>query len=208
VKLVAGLGNPGPQHAQSRHNMGFFVVAELAQRWGLPPARYERAWEGTLSAGQRADQRVLLLQPQTYMNASGRSVAAVWRYYQLDLADLLVVLDDLDLPLGRLRLRAGGSSGGHKGLTDVIRHLGSDEFARLRLGIGRVPRRATVEYVLGRFGPQEREDAAAAVRAGADAGECWLDRGLAAAMNAFNRRRPAPEAGPSAPDGPSQGDAS
>lgn len=208
MKLVAGLGNPGPQHAQSRHNMGFFIVAELAQRWDLPPARYERGWEAMLGEGQRGGQRVLLLQPQTYMNASGRSVAAVWRYYQLALEDLLVVLDDLDLPLGQLRLRAGGSSGGHKGLTDVIRHLGSDQFARLRLGIGRVPRSATVEYVLGRFGPQEREDAAAAVQAGADAVECWLDRGLTAAMNAFNRRRPAPEAGPSTPDAPPQGDAS
>lgn len=195
MKLVAGLGNPGRRYAESRHNIGFHVVAELARRWGLGAARYERRFEGLLAEGQRGDQRVLLLQPQTYMNVSGRSVAAVWRFYKLALTDLMVVVDDLDLPVGRVRLRAGGSAGGHRGMADIIRHLGSEEFPRLRIGIGKVPAAATVEYVLGRFRPEERDVIAQAVATAADAVECWLDRGLEIAMTRFNRR-----------NGPSQGD--
>ncbi|MGD8453749.1 MAG: aminoacyl-tRNA hydrolase [Phycisphaerae bacterium] len=188
MKLIAGLGNPGPRYEHSRHNMGFRLVAELAQRWQAPAPRFERRFEGLLAEAQHAGQRVLLLQPQTYMNLSGRSVAAVWRYYRLSLADLLVINDELDLPVGRIRLRAGGSSGGHKGLDDVIRCVGDEGFARLRIGIGKVDRSATVEYVLTGFAPQEREVIETAIVTAADAVEAWLARGIAAAMNDFNRK--------------------
>jgi len=209
LKLVVGLGNPGPRYAQSRHNIGFRVVEELARRWAVDEARYEPRFEGLLGEAQRGGQRVVLLQPQTYMNLSGRSVAAVWRFYKLDLPDLLVIVDDLDLPVGQLRLRPGGSAGGHKGLTDVIQHVGSEEFPRLRIGIGKVDRSVTVEYVLAGFEPQEQETIDAALQTAADAVECWLARGIDASMNAFNRK-PDGESrtGPQGTSGPAQGDAS
>ena len=209
MKLIAGLGNPGRRYAGSRHNVGFLVVAELARRWQVGEAHYERKFEGLLGQAQRAGERVLLLQPQTYMNLSGRSVSIAWRYYKLDPADLLVVVDDLDLPVGQIRLRPGGSSGGHKGMTDVIRHVGTDEFSRLRIGIGKVDPAATVEYVLSRFEPREREVIDAAIMTAADASECWLARGIEAAMNEFNRRRDGQSPTRGSPDdGPAKGDES
>jgi PTH1 family peptidyl-tRNA hydrolase len=209
VKLVAGLGNPGPRYAESRHNVGFLVVDELARRWRLGEPAYDRRCDGLLREADRGGERILLLQPQTYMNLSGRSVAALWRYYKLTLTDLLVVVDDLDLPVGNLRLRPGGSSGGHHGLTDAIRHLGTDEFPRLRIGIGKVDHGATVEYVLGRFEPHERAAIVRAVESGADAIECWRARGLEAAMNEFNRPRDGrARTGPSPANGPAKGDGS
>lgn len=192
MKLIAGLGNPGPRYASSRHNVGFQVADELARRWGLDLTRYDRHFDGLLGETQRGAERVLLLKPATYMNLSGRSVAAAWRFYKLALPDLLIVHDDLDLPLGQLRLRAGGSAGGHRGLDDVLRQLGSPEVPRLRIGIGKVHRDATVDYVLGRFDPDEQPAAAAAVARAADAVECWLTAGLAAAMNRYNRKPDAP----------------
>ncbi len=209
MKLIAGLGNPGKRYVNTRHNVGFLVIEELARRWGVATARYDRQFEGLVAQTERAGQQVLLLQPQTFMNLCGHSVGSVWRYYKLALADLLVIMDDLDLPLGQLRVRAAGSAGGHKGLTDVIRHLQSDEFARLRIGIGKVHPAATVEYVLSAFEPQERERAAEAVSQAADAAECWLARGLEAVMNEYNRKRSSPSGPEQTPaDGPAKGDES
>jgi peptidyl-tRNA hydrolase, PTH1 family len=209
VKLIAGLGNPGPRYADSRHNVGFFVVDELARRWRLGEASYDRHCDGLLRQTERAGERVLLLQPQTYMNLSGRSVAGVWRFYKLALADLLLVIDDLDLPVGHVRIRARGSSGGHNGMTDVIRCVGSDEFARVRIGIGKVDRRATVEYVLGRFESGERDAIAAAVELAADAAECWRAGGIETAMNEYNRPRSGPaQNGESPANRPAEGDRS
>lgn len=188
MKLIAGLGNPGPRYAESRHNIGYRVVDELARRWDVDVTRHDRHFEGLVGQGQRGGERVLLLKPCTYMNLSGRSVAAAWRYYKLALSDLLVVHDDLDLNVGQLRLRAAGSAGGHKGLGDVIRHLSSDEIPRLRIGIGKVHPSATTEYVLSRFEGDERPTIEIALATGADAIECWLARGVEAAMNQFNRR--------------------
>lgn len=204
MKLIAGLGNPGPRYAESRHNVGFLVVDELARRWAADVTKYDRDFAGLLGQAPRGNETVLLLKPATFMNLSGRSVAAVWRYYRMATADLLVVHDDLDLPVGQLRLRADGSSGGQKGLDDVIRHLGTDAVPRLRLGIGKVHRDATVEYVLSRFEPDERPLIAATVSRAADAAECWLKSGIEAAMNQFNwkpdtegRRRKPADAAPS-----------
>ena len=211
MKLIAGLGNPGRRYAGSRHNVGYLVVDELARRWRIDAARHDRRCEGLLAEGSAAGQRVVLLKPTTFMNLSGRSVAAVWRFYKLAFADVLIVHDDLDLPVGQIRLRAVGSAGGHKGLLDILRHLGSPEVPRLRIGIGKVYQAATVEYVLSRFEPQEREIIEQTLGRAADAVECWLRDGIDAAMNAFNRKceQEPPDRGdePAAPDG-AQGDRS
>lgn len=188
MKMVVGLGNPGPQYAASRHNIGFMVLDELARRWKTGPGRFDRDFQGALAEAQRGDERVLLLKPATYMNLSGQSVASVVRFYRLALADVLVVSDDLDLPPGAMRIRAGGSSGGHRGLENIIQMVASHEFARLRVGIGKVHRDATVDYVLGRLDARERDVFDEAIRTAADAVDCWVANGVQATMNRFNRR--------------------
>jgi PTH1 family peptidyl-tRNA hydrolase len=186
---VAGLGNPGPRYAASRHNVGFMVVDALAGRWSADVSRHEARFQGLLGRTERGGETVLLLKPMTFMNLSGQSVAAAARYYKVALADVLVVHDDLDLPLGQLRIRSSGSAGGHKGLADVIRHMRTSDVARLRVGIGKVHRSATVDHVLGRFDTDERPVMEEAVTRAADAVACWLSRGVAVTMNEFNRRR-------------------
>jgi len=203
VKLIAGLGNPGPRYAGSRHNVGYAVADELARRWTADLSRHATRFEGLLGEAAVGGERVYLLKPTTFMNLSGRSVAAVTRFYRLAPADVLVVFDDLDLPPGRVRLRAGGSAGGPRGMEDVIRHLGTDQVARVRIGIGRVHRAATVDYVLSSFAPEEREPITRAVAEAASAAEAWVRRGITAAMNEFNRRGseptpPGDAAGPAA----------
>jgi PTH1 family peptidyl-tRNA hydrolase len=164
-------------------------VDELARRWSAPVESYDRRFSGLTGQAQVRSETVLLLKPAKFMNLSGESVGAAWRYYKLGLGDLLVIFDDLDLPVGQLRLRPRGSAGGHKGMSDVIRHVGSDDIARLRIGIGKVHRDATVEYVLSRFDPDERPVVEEAVAAAADATETWIHEGIDAAMNRFNRRK-------------------
>jgi PTH1 family peptidyl-tRNA hydrolase len=193
VKLVAGLGNPGPRYADSRHNVGFAVVDDLARRCGIDLARYDRDFEALRGEGLCGGERVLLLKPQTFMNLSGRSVSAALRYYKLPLESLLVISDDLDLPVGQLRLRPSGSAGGQKGLADVIRCVGSDSFARLRLGIGKVHKAATVAHVLSGFTPDERSAVAEQIRLAAEAVECWVREGVTSAMNRYNRRKTSDE---------------
>ncbi len=193
MKLIAGLGNPGPRYAESRHNIGFLVMDELARRWQVDVSRYERRFEAQIGETQRDAERVLLLRPATYMNLSGRSVGAALRYFKLTLPDLLVIYDDLDLPVGRLRIRAFGSAGGHKGMGDVLRNLSSVDIARIRIGIGKVDRSVTTDYVLGRFFPEERPLVETAIGAAADAAESWLRHGTTMTMNEFNRRRDSAE---------------
>ena len=210
MKLVAGLGNPGPRYAQTRHNVGYLVVDELARRWDVDVEKYDRRYEALVGDGQVTRQRVLLLKPQTFMNLSGRSVLAVRQFYKLAPSALLVVCDDLDLPVGRIRLRAGGSGGGQKGLENILLRLASNDIPRLRIGIGKVDKSVTSEYVLSRFAPDEREPAAEAITAAADAVECWLDKGIDAAMNRFNPKRGGKardEGGPAA-DQTSEGESS
>lgn len=189
MKLIAGLGNPGPKYAESRHNVGFMVVDELARRWQTDVARYDRHAQGQLGRTERGGDTLLLLKPQTYMNLSGQSVAACARYFKIERPDVLVVIDDLDLPVGQLRLRESGSAGGHRGLDDVIRHFGSEDVPRLRVGIGKVDKTETVDHVLGRFSSDERTVMQSAIQGAADATECWVNEGLTAAMNKFNRRK-------------------
>ncbi|MEB3254770.1 MAG: aminoacyl-tRNA hydrolase [Synechococcaceae cyanobacterium] len=161
LQLLVGLGNPGPKYADTRHNVGFMVVERLA-RGAAVGFRNQPRLLGEMAEIGAGAARLRLLMPQTYMNESGRSIRAALDWYRLSPAQLLVLVDDMDLPLGRLRLRAGGSAGGHNGLRSTIQHLGTQEFARLRIGIGApadnpAERRArTVSHVLGRFAAEER----------------------------------------------------
>lgn len=188
MKLIVGLGNPGRAYEGTRHNVGFAVVDELARRTRADLSRFDRDFEALIGEADIAGERTWLLKPQTYMNLSGRSVVAVQRFYKLDLRDLLIVGDDLDLPPGQIRIRGGGSAGGQKGLHDVLEKLGSQDVARLRIGIGKVHRSATVDWVLSRFSPAEREEMERTIQSAADACECWVRDGVVAAMNRYNRR--------------------
>lgn len=188
MKLVAGLGNPGPRYDGTRHNVGFEVVEELARRWRVAPLKFDRHFEGLVGEGQCGTERVMLLRPMTFMNLSGRSVSAAGKFYKVGPEATLVAYDELDLPVGQIRVRASGSAGGHRGMTDVLSALGSQSVPRIRLGIGKVHRSATVEHVLSRFDPQEREEMDRVVAIAADAVECWLREGIESAMNKYNRR--------------------
>ncbi|MBK9120270.1 MAG: aminoacyl-tRNA hydrolase [Phycisphaerales bacterium] len=207
MKLIAGLGNPGPRYAETRHNVGYDVADELARRWRCDLSRFDRDFEGLVGEAQVGTERVLLLKPLTFMNLSGRSVAAVCRFYRLPPTEVLVVHDDLDLPVGQLRLRASGSAGGQKGLADILRHFGTQEVARLRIGIGKALRAPASDFVLSRFLPDERPVIDATVALAAEAAEAWVRRGIATAMNEFNRRRDE-ERGSSPAGGASEGESS
>jgi PTH1 family peptidyl-tRNA hydrolase len=189
VKVICGLGNPGERYRLTRHNVGFRVVDLLADRWGQTDRG--RARDGAAQLEVARDEpagRVLLVKPLKYMNLSGGPLKAAMRQTDADPeTDLLVVTDDVDLPLGRIRLRREGSAGGHNGLRDIIATLGHNRFARLRVGIGRSgTARATVDHVLSTFRGDERELADEAIATAADAAERWLAEGIEAAMNEYN----------------------
>jgi len=186
MKLVAGLGNPGEKYRGTRHNVGFDVMDLLARRHGLG---FETAPADALQAKwRRADDAVLLVKPLTFMNVSGQAIVALGHFYKVSLADVLVVCDDVNLPLGRLRLRATGTEGGHNGLRSVAAQLGTIDYARLRIGVGRGEmRRDLADHVLARFEPDEESGIEAAVARAADAVETWVSDGLAKAMNVYNR---------------------
>jgi PTH1 family peptidyl-tRNA hydrolase len=186
VKVICGLGNPGDRYRHTRHNVGFRVVDLLADRWGLTGEGRLRDGAAVLEV-RRPEPigTVLLVKPMRYMNRSGTPLRAALRQTDVDIgADLLVVTDDIDLPLGRVRLRRTGSAGGHNGLRDVIATFGTDEFNRLRIGVGRAGEPAS--HVLATFRPDERDLATEMVAVGADAAEAWLAGGVDEAMNAFN----------------------
>ena len=184
MKVISGLGNPGERYRLTRHNVGFRVVDLLADRWRLTGKGSVREGAARLEA-PLADDRVLLVKPMKFMNLSGGPLKAAMRQTDADpAADLLVIADDVDLPLGRIRLRRSGSAGGHNGLRDIISAFGSNEFARLRVGIGRGGE--GVDHVLASFKPDERELANEAIATAADAAELWLRAGIDEAMNAFN----------------------
>jgi peptidyl-tRNA hydrolase, PTH1 family len=184
MKVICGLGNPGDRYRLTRHNVGFRVVDLLADRWGLTGQGRVRDGSALLEA-RRPEGRVLLVKPMKYMNLSGPVLRAAIRQTDVEVAaDLLVVTDDIDLPLGRLRLRRSGSAGGHNGLRSIIEALGTDEFNRLRVGVGRSGTAAG--HVLATFRPDERDLATEMVAVGADAAERWLHEGIDEAMNDFN----------------------
>lgn len=185
-QLIVGLGNPGSQYADTRHNCGFMVVDRLAQRWGIPLAPEQR-FQGIYGEGFALGGKRRLLKPETYMNRSGQSVRAVVDWYKLDPGAVLILYDDMDLPLGRLRLRGSGSAGGHNGMKSVIQHLGRESFPRLRLGVGK-PKgsKDVVGHVLGGFTPQEKAVLEQVLNRAVEAVECCLREGLSTAMNRFN----------------------
>lgn len=186
MKVICGLGNPGERYRLTRHNVGFRVVDLLADRWAL--TGQGRVRDGAALLEHRLPEpagRVLLVKPMRFMNLSGAALRGAMRQTDADPAtDLLVIADDVDLPLGRLRLRRAGSAGGHNGLRDIIAALGTNEFPRLRVGIGRGGE--TVDHVLATFKPDERELATEAIATAADAVERWLRDGVDEAMNAYN----------------------
>lgn len=188
LHLIVGLGNPGPEYAETRHNAGFLVVEELARRWKVL-WKEEGRFRARVARGETAGRPVLLLQPLTWMNLSGEAVGAAARFFRIPVERLVVAVDDADLPLGALRLRPGGSSGGHHGLESVAQHLGTREFARQRIGIGRHDQvqREITGHVLGKFGPEERPALEQVLQSAADQLECWLSEGLQKAMARHNR---------------------
>ncbi|MBX6753434.1 aminoacyl-tRNA hydrolase [Thermorudis peleae] len=182
---IVGLGNPGPEYAATRHNIGFQVVDALATLYQAPlwDIRFEAA---ITSVTDQDGGRIVLAKPLTYMNASGRAVQQLLRWYRLPLERLLVIHDDLDLPFGTLRLRHNGSSGGHHGVESIIQAVGAG-FDRLRIGIGRPPRHDATRYVLEAFTADERAVLPSIIEQAAAAAQCWRREGLTAAMNRFNR---------------------
>lgn len=185
MKLVIGLGNPGRKYQGTRHNVGYLVVAELARRFGV--GRPKGKFQGEVIDADLQGQRALLLSPTTYMNQSGASVLAAQDFYKLPLEDLLVISDDLNLPLGCLRFRPSGSAGGQKGLADIIRRLGTEDVPRLRIGIGAPPDGwDAADYVLSMFTREELPEMEGAVARAADAVLTWAHKGIHDSMNQYN----------------------
>ena len=191
IRLVVGLGNPGPEYSGTRHNIGFEVVDRLAAEWGL---RWEhsKSWHALWAKGPNA----ILVKPTSYMNRSGEPVQAVAHFYKIEPREMLVVLDDMALPLGRLRARPDGGTAGHNGLESIIVQFGTEEIPRLRIGIGASPVEGATDYVLGRFFEEERPLVEKTISRAVDAVKCAIDNGLLSAMNQFNKNPDQPEDGP------------
>ncbi|HEY1923099.1 MAG TPA: aminoacyl-tRNA hydrolase [Tepidisphaeraceae bacterium] len=198
MRLVVGLGNPGNEFVATRHNIGWEALDELAARLGwigkkdefgrLAKNKFDGlVLDGSVSIHSGATEKVLLLKPTTYMNDSGRSVQAAMAFYQVSPAEMLVVLDDLALPCGKIRIRPGGSPGGHNGLKDIERAIGTDQYPRLRIGIDPAPPRVPGrDYVLGRFSEEQRRAIGPALERSAAAILTWIEKGIETAMNVFN----------------------
>nr|WP_142238050.1 aminoacyl-tRNA hydrolase [Bacillus cereus] len=185
MKLIVGLGNPGREYELTRHNIGFMAIDELAKRWNI--SLNEQKFKGVFGAGFVNGEKVILLKPLTYMNLSGESIRPLMDYYKIDVEDFVVMYDDLDIPVGKLRLRMKGSAGGHNGVKSTISHLGTQEFQRIRMGIDR-PKNGmkVVDYVLGRFTSEEIPDVNHSIKKAADACEEWLNKPFLQIMNTFN----------------------
>jgi PTH1 family peptidyl-tRNA hydrolase len=182
IRLVAGLGNPGAEYAQTRHNVGFAVVDLLAAQLGVS---WEKSSKWDLLSAKTGE--ALLVKPLSYMNRSGHSLFAIAQFYKIAPEEILVVLDDLDLPLGRLRIRLSGGPGGHNGLESIIVQFGTEEIPRLRIGIGAPPPEGAVDYVLSRFFEEEKPVVRSTIERAAEAVKCAIDNGLVSAMNTFNK---------------------
>jgi peptidyl-tRNA hydrolase, PTH1 family len=182
IRLIAGLGNPGREYEQTRHNIGFLVVDRLAAQFGSTWEKSSK-W-GAISAKCR---KMILVKPMTYMNRSGEPLGAIGQFYKIEPPEILIVLDDLALPPGRLRLRARGGAGGHNGLESILAQFGTEEIPRLRIGIGAPPRDGSVDYVLSRFFDEEKALVASTIDRAAEAVKWAIDKGLVSAMNNFNQ---------------------
>lgn len=190
MKLIAGLGNPGRRYEGTRHNVGFDVVDVLARRCSAAWESAPRGIDALVARSRMPD--IIFAKPLTYMNLSGSAIVGLLQFYKIDLPDLLVVVDDVNLELGRLRTRASGSAGGHNGLKSIIEALGSEEFARLRVGVGRGDeRRDLADHVTSKFERDERENVEAAIGRAADAVELFVTDGIGEVMNRYNRKEDA-----------------
>ncbi len=186
MKLIVGLGNPGAEYRETRHNVGFKIADVLAERWRAAD-QWREKFEALHVKTAAAGEPVVLAKPLTYMNLSGQAVAGLAGFYKIEPADILIVTDDVTLPLGRLRARRDGSAGGHNGLKSIIQSLATQAFPRMRVGVGRGDnRRDLADHVLGRFEPDERDTVSAAVLRAADASEVFLSDGIERVMNVFN----------------------
>jgi PTH1 family peptidyl-tRNA hydrolase len=186
MKCIVGLGNPGKQYEHTRHNVGFEVIAELSRLFTIPLDQSKH--KGLYGIGFYKGEKVLLLKPLTFMNLSGESIRAVTDYYQIAIEDIIVIYDDLDLPVGKMRLRQKGSAGGHNGIKSTIAHLGTQEFNRIRIGIDRPPKGMKVpDYVLGHFLKEEQAVVIDAVKKSAAACDMWLDKPFLQVMNEYNQ---------------------
>jgi len=185
MKCIVGLGNPGKKYNKTRHNVGFMVIDELAGRYGWKLKKDKFNGKSTVETCD--GEKVILLKPQTFMNLSGESVRPLMDFYQIDPEDVLVIYDDLDLPAGKVRLRQKGGHGGHNGIRSIIDHIGTKEFKRVRIGIGR-PDSAMpiVDYVLRPFSKEQQEDVQSSIKKSADACETWLQKPFAEVMNEYN----------------------
>lgn len=187
MRIIVGLGNPGRDYRDTRHNAGFMLADQLAVRWRFG-WRLEAKFQGEIAEGRWGDERLILCKPATYMNTSGESAARVASFHRVDAPDVLVLVDDADLPLGSIRMRGDGSSGGHHGLESVERHLGTRNYPRLKLGIARPEKggRDIANHVLGKFSDEERPLWEKSLQRAVDQVECWLGDGIAKAMSLYN----------------------
>ncbi|WP_046173310.1 aminoacyl-tRNA hydrolase [Domibacillus indicus] len=186
MKLIVGLGNPGAKYAGTRHNIGFDVIDEVAKQ--LDAELTEAKHKGIYGIARKGTEKVILLKPLTYMNLSGESIGEVMRYYNIEAEDVVVVYDDLDLPQGKIRLRQKGSAGGHNGIKSAIAHLGTDQFKRVRVGIGRPDGPVkTVDYVLGKFSEEEQKEMSDAVEKSASACIHAIEHSFIDVMNKYNQ---------------------
>jgi PTH1 family peptidyl-tRNA hydrolase len=184
MKVVVGLGNPGSRYALTRHNAGYLVIDLLAK--SAAPEKYHQRFAARIAELRLDQEKVLLVKPETFMNLSGKSVRQLADFYELALPDLLIVCDDVNLPLGKLRMRIRGSHGGHNGLRDIQSHLGTDEYTRLRIGVGAADGGELVDHVLGRFRPTEQAIIADATEQAAQAVVVWAREGAGVCMNQYN----------------------
>lgn len=182
--VIAGLGNPGRKYENTRHNMGFLAVDRLAEKHGIKVSKIKH--KALIGDGIISGQRVLLVKPQTYMNLSGESLREVMNYYNVDIQNLIVIYDDLDLEIGALRIRKKGSAGSHNGMKSVVNQLQSQDFPRIRIGIGKSGGLDWKDFVTGKIGRQEGDTLAETIARAADAAECILDKGIDRAMNEYN----------------------
>lgn len=182
MKMIVGLGNPGSEYAQTRHNVGFMLVNKLAGDLKINITK--KKFNALIGETNTKGEKVILVKPQTYMNLSGDSVAPLVNWYKIRPVDIVVIYDDMDLPLGKLRIRSSGGAGGHNGMKSIINMLGTDQFARMRIGIGRGQQ--SVNHVLGKFSPEEREIIATTLEKTVQAVYTWMYQDINTAMNKFN----------------------
>lgn len=186
MKCVIGLGNPGKKYEKTRHNIGFIVIDELTRRHNasLDEVKFKSTYSVTTVAGQK----VMFIKPQTFMNLSGEAVRPLIEYYKIKVEDIVVIYDDLDLPVGKIRMREKGGHGGHNGIRSLIQHLGTKEFKRIRIGVGRpTTAQAIADYVLKPFAKKEQEDMKITVQESADACDMWLNKPYVDVMNTYNK---------------------